>query len=202
MNNLKQLGIALHNYHDFYRSLPPAVVAGPDGKPMHSWRVLILPFVEDAGLKQLHTRYDFKEPWNGPHNIQLADKMPKVFACPNDSNRQASYLAVVGPETAWPGSNGIAFRGISDGTANTLMLVEVAESGINWLEPRDLTFEQAAQGINIPEAKLGISSHHQGGAEFLFCDGSAHFLSDGIAPDVLRSLLTAAGNDIVPIPDN
>jgi prepilin-type processing-associated H-X9-DG protein len=201
MNNLRQFGIALHNYHDVYKTFPPAFVAGPDGKPMHTWRVLLLPFFEEQGLKELHSRYDFNEPWNGPHNIELSKRIPPVFCCPSAENHLFGYLAVAGPETVWPGSKGISLKAITDGRSQTIAVVEVADSGINWLEPRDLTFEQAAQGINVSKAKLGISSHHPGGANILFCDGSVHFLSNGISPDVLRALLTAAGGENVPIPN-
>jgi hypothetical protein len=104
-NNLKQIAIALHNYHDTFGSLPPAYVADENGRPMHSWRVLLLPFIEH---KALYDEYRFDEPWDGPHNRQLADYMPSVYRCPSDPGANprlpiSSYLAVVGPETIWPG---------------------------------------------------------------------------------------------------
>src|SRR5438105_1376638 len=69
-NNMKQIELALLNYHDANKSFPPAYVADAEGKPMHSWRVLILPYLERNDLYQ---QYDFNEPWNGPHNSRLAE---------------------------------------------------------------------------------------------------------------------------------
>ena len=67
--NLKQIGLAMHAYHQKYGSFPPAYIAGKDGKPKHSWRLLILPFLDQ---EDLYREYRFDEPWNGPHNSQLA----------------------------------------------------------------------------------------------------------------------------------
>ncbi len=197
VNNLKQFGIALWNYHDTFKQFPPAYVADAEGKPMHSWRILLLPFFEEEGLKELYKQYDFNEPWNGRHNSKLADKMPAVFRCPSDESKwnEANYVAVVDPETAWPGASTLNVRQIKDGTSNTIMLVEVADSGINWLEPRDLTLGQAMRGFNPADIRPAISSKHADGANCLFADGSVHFLSNEIEPDLLRALLTANGGE-------
>ena len=79
-NNLKQIGLALHNYHNAYGSFPPAFVPDAEGHPAHSWRVLLLPYVDG---EELYSLYRFDEPWNGPHNSKLADKIPSVYRCPS-----------------------------------------------------------------------------------------------------------------------
>ena len=192
-NNVRQIGLALQNYHDTYQSFPPAYVADENGQPMHSWRVLILPFLEE---NELYQEYDFDEPWDGPNNSKLAERTPYAFTCPSagDSAGQTNYVAVVGDETMWPGSNSVAVRKIMDGTSNTVAVAETTGSGINWLEPRDLTVDEAVQGINQPIGP-GIASNHPGGANVLFCDGSVHFLDDSIPPDSIRVLLTIAGGE-------
>ena len=194
-NDLKQIGLALLNYEKVYGSFPPAYVADSDGKPMHSWRVLILPYLEEQSL---YAQYDFKEPWNGPNNSKLAAHMPSVYRCPSypGDAPETNYLAVVGPETMWPGSEKVSVRKIKDGMSNTLMVVESSGSGINWMEPKDLTFDQALQGVNAA-AKPGISSSHSAGANVVFADGSVHFLPNSVPPDLLRSLLTIAGGEVI-----
>jgi prepilin-type processing-associated H-X9-DG protein len=201
-NNLKQIGIALLNYLDQRRSFPPANVADEHGRPLHSWRVLILPYAEDVELRNLSKQYRFDEPWNGPNNRKLAEAMPTLFRCPNTKadDNETSYVAVVGPATVWPGDKRVRLHDARDGTSRTIMVVEIADSGINWLEPRDLPFEQAVQGINPPHVKLSISSGHPGGANVAFCDSSVHFLSDDIPPETLRALLTRHGGEEVKIP--
>jgi uncharacterized protein DUF1559 len=126
---------------------------------------------------------------------------PPAFVA-DAEGRPTNYVAIVGPETAWPVEKSTTIKAISDGTSKTIMLVEVADSGINWLEPRDLPFEQALRGINPPGIKPAISSLHAGGALAIFADAHVNFLRDDVPTDILRALLTAAGNDIVPIPDN
>src|SRR5262249_35014844 len=102
-NNLKHIGLALPNYHDDYRSLPPAYIADAEGRPMHSWRVLILPYLEQ---KSLYDKYDFSEPWNGPNNSKLHDQIIQAFCCPSRPGKQprteTSYVVVRGAKTAWP----------------------------------------------------------------------------------------------------
>ena len=102
-NHLKQIGLALQNYHDAYGSFPPAYMADADGKPIHSWRVLILPYLEQ---KALYDKYSFDEPWDGPNNSQLHEAAISAYICPSrpgNSRTDTSFVAVVGAQTAWPG---------------------------------------------------------------------------------------------------
>ncbi len=202
-SNLKQIGYALGNYHDANHEFPPAFIADADGKPMHSWRVLILPYFEDnEELRALYQQYDLNEPWNGPHNRTLADRIPRWYRCPNSDAPQddTSYVAILGDETGWPGASGRNVREIRDGLSNTIAVVEVADAGINWMEPRDLTLEQASVGIGPSETKEHIGSPHRDGANCLFFDGSVHYLSNGISPALLRALQTANGGEAAELP--
>lgn len=144
LNNLKQIAAAIHEYEIKNGSFPPAYVAGPDGKPWHSWRVLILPYLD---RKDLFDAYNFKEPWNGPNNSKLMPKMPGVFHCPSDASGKATtnYLAVVGPETVWPGGKSISKFDIFGRSSQTILLVERADSDVNWMEPRNLSFKQVCK---------------------------------------------------------
>ena len=202
-NNLQLIGLALHNYHERYGSFPPAYVADETGRPIHSWRVLLLPFLEQQGL---YDCYRFDEPWDGPHNIQLVEEMPAVFQCPSNQTEErtcTNYLAVIGPETAWPGDTPVCFSDIVDGTSNTWLVVEVADSGIAWSEPRDLHVLQMAREINAP-AGQGISSKHPGGAQVLFSDGSVRFMAGadspqpGLDPKTIHDALTISGGEPPP----
>jgi hypothetical protein len=185
-HNLSVLAMAMHNYHDAYGSFPPAYIADGNGRPLHSWRVLLLPFLEHRNLYKL---YRFDEPSDGPHNSALAARMPPEFRCQADTgpDTDASYFVVVGPKTVFPGATPVAIKDIPDGTSNTILLVEAVHTGIKWLEPRDLTYEQAIRGIN-PKAG-GISSHHPGGAQVALADGSRRFLPDEIPVEQLKLLL-------------
>ena len=199
-NNLKQIGLALYTYHENYDCYPPAFVADAKGRPMHSWRVLLLPYLDQGPL---YAEYRFDEPWDGPHNSKLADKIIAVYNCPSEDHARdkstatmTSYVAVVGPETVWPESGATTIGDIKDGTSNTLMIVEVANSGIHWMEPRDLHAVQMAPTIN-PKSGQGISSPHIGGAQVLMADGSVRFISEQLTAETIHALLTAhAGEQI------
>lgn len=178
-NNLRQIGLALHGYHDDYGSFPPAYIADDQGRPMHSWRVLILPYLDE---RPLYEKYRFDEPWNGPNNAQLASRVPSIYQCPSEIHQRAeprpwtSYVAVIGPRTCWPGETPLARDDITDPPDRTLHVLEVRDSGIHWMEPRDLNVAQMALTIN-PASGQGISSVHKAGAHGLRADGSAWFLS-------------------------
>ena len=197
MNNLKQIGLALHNYHDTHRCFPPAVITDEEGRPMRSWRVAILPYMEESVL---HDQYDYDEPWDGPNNSTLADLMPQIFRCPSDVQSglgETSYVMVTGEGTVGGEPNeAVRFPDIMDGTSNTIMVVEVTGAGIHWMEPRDLTIDEIMAGINDPSGS-GICSDHPGGAIVLLADGSVRFLSDSIDMELLKSLLTRDEGEIV-----
>lgn len=195
-NNLKHIALALQNYHQVYGCFPPAHVDSPDGKPMHSWRVLLLPFLD---YDDLYKQYDLAEPWDGPHNSRLRGKCPSVYRCPLASDRNpsaTSYLAVVGAATLWPGGKSPRLEDIRDGMSNTIGMVEVADSDINWMEPRDMGFDQAVVGVN-KDRQVGISSNHSGGANVSFVDGSVRYLPESVSPAALKALLTIAGGETV-----
>jgi hypothetical protein len=201
--SLKEIAIALHNYHETYKSFPPAYVADENGRPIHSWRVLILPFLEQ---KALYDNYRLDEPWDGPNNRQIAAEL-KIFMCGSDQRGiagQTSYVAVVGPGTAWAGAKSVKFEEITDGISNTILLVEVHNSGIHWMEPRDLDASQMAMAINANPARKGvipgISSGHPGVAQAAMADGSVRALPDDTPPATVRAMLTIAGGETVQRP--
>ncbi len=198
--NLKRIGIALQNYHGRYGSFPPACVTGDDGRPKHSWRVLILPFL---GEQALYDAYDFREPWNGPRNRQLAARMPAVFRCPGEDREtcrrpgdRTRYLAVVGPHAAWLGSAGRRASDFVDRPSETVLVLEAGVPGVIWLEPCDLTDDQALHllGAYHPE----VAGGHQGEEFFytqfigrygLTADGSTLLLGYGVPEATATALL-------------
>jgi len=211
VNNLKHIAIAMHNYHDKYKCFPPAVLYGPDGKTPYSWRVAILPFLEQAAL---YKHYRFDEPWDGPNNRRLAEIRVPVFHCPSEIARSAnaSYFALVGPGTVFekkdrakpsgvpkspvagsPGprieTDGISFTEIRDGTSNTLMIVE-AKRNIPWSKPEDIPYDPKKP---IPE----LGGYFEGGFHAARCDGAVFFLPNSIAEATLRAMISRNGREVI-----
>lgn len=186
-NNLKQIGLAMHNYHGAYGVFPPAYVADENGKPMHSWRVLLLPFLEQAAL---YEQYDFDEPWNGPKNRRLSQTIVAVYACPSQGppSTNTNYVVVVGPNTIFRDGQPARMLDITDGTSNTIMVIDAGNTGVNWLEPRDLDMNSA----------LSVSGRHPGAVNVLMADGSVRALPTGPrGTQNLQQLLTMDGGEAV-----
>jgi prepilin-type processing-associated H-X9-DG protein len=195
-NNLKMIGVALHNYAEVHGTLPPAYLPDDQGRPMHSWRVLILPYVgEDA----LYRQYNFDEPWDGPGNSSLLGRMPAVYASPNagaDPPGTTHYMVVQGPTTMFNGATAARFADVTDGLSNTIALVE-ATRGANWMDPTDLDFTLMTFRINDPGGN-DIGSHAPQGANVLMGDGSVRFLSDSLDPATVQHLLEKSDGNFVP----
>ena len=190
-NNLNQIGLALHNYHDDHGSFPPAFIADKDGTPMHSWRVLILPYLDEG---HLYDSYDFSEPWDGPNNSQLLDQMPAVYRCPSGevtAGGFTAYAAITGDECVFAGAASVAIPDISDGASSTLLVGEVAYADILWTEPRDVELET----FSYLGDSEGFSSDHTGGVFFLFADGRVQFVSEETDPNLLWGMFTRNGED-------
>jgi len=190
-NNEKQMGLALHNYHDGYGALPPLYTVDDEGKPLHSWRVLILPYIEQSAL---YDQIRLDEPWDSEHNRQFHDQMPDIFKCPSNPTgvNGCCYSAIAGgifiPATEVESVVGKKFQAITDGLSNTLAIVEVKES-FCWMDPTaDITLEEFEQGIRV-------GSYHAGGFNGVMMDGSVRFLSDVIPSETRRALATPDGGE-------
>ncbi|MGI8982371.1 MAG: DUF1559 domain-containing protein [Pirellulaceae bacterium] len=197
-HNLKQIMLAMHIYHDTYRHFPAAYGMKKDGTKLLSWRVYLLPYLEqDALYKEFH----LDEPWDSEHNKKLISRMPKVFASPSlpeelAKKGMASYVVPVGEKTIFEGSEATSFAKVTDGTSNTIGVLEAdAEHAVIWTKPDDLK-------IDWKEAKKGLHFWKSGASSvFLaaFGDGSVHALSEKLDPATLKRLLQM--NDGEPIGD-
>ena len=195
-NNLKQIALALHNYNDAHGSLPPAYIADENGRPMHSWRTLILPYLEQQAL---HSRYDFNQPWDSPANQAVVNTQIPVYACPSDPNgdsQSTSYMFITGQGAAFDGQNAPKFSQITDGTSNTLAVVEVPSAGTHWAKPQDIDIDDF---LLPPTGRTG-RSYHRGGFQAAFLDGSVRFISDSVAGSILRAMVTPDGGEQFVLP--
>ena len=159
MNNCKQIILAALNCESEHGQFPTdRVVVLADGTELrHSWRIEILPFIEQNAL---YAQYDFKEPWNGPNNSKLQSSMPSSLACPShDHGTKTPYKLVNGPGTAFEVGKRISYKDLADGTSNTIALIEDHANPVNWMEPRVFTADEAAQTMNSMTKEAAAHVH-------------------------------------------
>lgn len=199
--HLKNLALALHNYHDVYGALPAQSITDENGRPMHSWRVALLPFLEEL---ELHDAYNFDLPWDSPHNSALCERTIETYRCPSVSESGdvlalTNYFVVSGDETMFGPDRWTKFSDVTDGSANTIMIVECSSPDfrVKWYEPRDLPFDEMEFRLNPPRG-IGVSSRHPGGAQVALADGSIRFIAGrSIGEPTFRYLLIR--NDGMPV---
>lgn len=202
-NNLKLIALALENYHNVNKSYPPAYTVDKNGKPLHSWRTLILPYYESGTI---YDQVDFSEPWNGPNNRMLHQFMPGSFRCPSseepDTNTQ--YLAVIGPRTSWrDGGVTVSQDQMTDGVSNTILILEVHGKNIHWMEPRDISYEEAIQLLAETDPDKAHCAHSNdsffykrlGGRNFAMADCSVSFAGTGMTRESAEALLSIDGGE-------
>lgn len=196
--NLRKIGMALQQYHQMNGTYPPAYLTDAAGKPMHSWRVLLLPYV---GQKTLYDQYDFSQPWDSPQNKSVLNRMPDVYACPGDEDAkvlgETSYVVVVGAGTMFPGRSTTTNKQVTDDPAHTLAVVESHQTGICWLEPKDMDVARLHFALSEAGGTM-LGGNHDGGVEVLMADGTTFFLKDSASEDYLQSMATIRGGEVIP----
>ena len=157
---------------------------------MHSWRVLILPYIDQLDL---YHAYKFDEPWDGPNNRKLAERMPRVLALHGEDmagNTTTNYLTVVGPDTLWQGAKGVTRDAMGEHYGQTILLVESKGAGVHWMEPRDLSFAGMDFKLNNPQ---GISTRYKDPA-IVTADCRVFRLTKDVEPQTLRAMVTITGS--------
>ena len=195
LNNLKEIGLAMHNYNAAHGSLPPAGTRGlgaPGPKPLLSWRVALLPYL---GEDQLYKQFNQNEPWDGPTNKRLLGQIPKVYRLPGEPptpDGLTNYQVFVGPRTMFEEGQRVGIGQVPDGTSNTLLVVE-AVAGVPWTKPEDLRFN--------PNGPLPALRDPFGrGANVLYADGSCRPLPSGTPEATIKALITRNGGEPVTPP--
>ena len=189
-NHLKQIGLALHSYHDSYGTFPAAASYDKDGKPLLSWRVHLLPFLEQEAL---YRQFKLDEPWDSPHNKKLLAKMPAVYALPGVRPKIEGGTVMqgfVGKGAFFEGKRGLRFSNITDGTSNTFMIVEAGQE-VPWTKPEELPFDPEAKQL----PKLGGT--FEGGFHVVFGDGSVRFIKHTTKLETLKAFITRNGGEVI-----
>jgi hypothetical protein len=213
-NNLYRIGLAIQRYEDEHGHSPAAFLVDADGRPMHSWRVLILPYLEKPESRggssretyaDVHARYRFDEPWDSPHNTSLAE-LVDAYQCPSHrkskvrSPTATSYLAVVGETAFWPGATPRKLAEVPDGMARTVRLIE-ANPIDNWMEPKDLSVDQALDYLASDQSEHEATTSHTWRPRplprhVLFADGHTELAHVNQPRELVATLLI--GNDGKP----
>jgi Ca-activated chloride channel family protein len=192
-NNLSQIGLALQRYHEVFGCFPPAAIAAKQGRPLLSWRVAILPYIETTPR---YSRFHLDEPWDSPHNLELVNDRPDFYACPSDPDPKpgmTGYQVVVGPHTAFPPDfRPVKITDVTDGTSNTLAVGETRRV-VPWTKPEDVPEADAVS----PQGLGSLHGSHDHGYNALFLDGNVRFVKATLAPAMLRILLTRDGGEVI-----
>jgi hypothetical protein len=203
MTHLISIGLACHHYHDVHGCFPPAVIRSKDGKALYSWRVALLPYLEQSDL---YDGFKRDEPWDSPHNRPLLEKMPRCYLPGYESPRPpyaTPFQVFVGPGTAFERA-GLTIHDCPDGTENTVLVVEASEA-VPWTAPQDLSY-----GPGLPLPRLGgrhskpiylsgthIETRREPGFSALFVNGRTRFLKSTLSEETLRGMITRNGGEQV-----
>jgi Protein of unknown function (DUF1559) len=194
-NNMKQIGLAFHNFASVANAFPPQALTNKDGNRLLSWRVLLLPYIDQSDL---YNQFHLDEPWDSPHNKDLIDKMPNAYVSPvagEGKPLEKGHTRYVTPltENSALGKPGeaIFFQHVLDGTSNTIWLVEAApEHSVIWTKPDDMEIDS-----DDPLAKIIMkgSKHFRAG----FLDGSVRNISTDIAKEIVNALFSVNGGEVI-----
>jgi hypothetical protein len=187
--NLKQIGLAVHNYHSVFNHLPNNIL-GADKKPLLSWRVQLLPYLEQ---NDLYREFKLDEPWDSEHNLKLLRKVPEVYRTGTEAKNSHGtyYQGFAGADTVFPPGQQLSMADITDGTANTILVVE-GGTPVPWTKPVDLPY-----AADKPLPKLG--GVFKDGTHTVLVDGSVFAIKRDCDEKLLRLAITRNDNQVLDI---
>jgi len=188
-NNLKQIALAIQNYQTVHDALPPAYTIDANGKPLHSWRTLILPYLDH---EQLYEMIDLSKPWNDPANAAARETTVNEFACPAADlpPGHTTYMGMVASTAAMLPTESRPLSDITDDHAETLLVIEVStDKAVHWMAPKDVG-RRFLLSFGT-DAELA----HPGGTQGAFIDGTVQFLPTDISDTNRRAIISIAGGD-------
>jgi hypothetical protein len=201
IKNLESIAAGLNAYAADYGTYPPATLRDNAGRAMHSWRVLILPYL---GEQETYDRFDLSKPWNHEINLQASYEMPRVYSHPGDTNPnlgQSGYYLITGPGTLFPATGAMSPNKMADDSSQTILVI----AGVpptntpigGWAEPIDLDFAKMRGVVN---GTVGIEpgGRSKSGVTMATVDGRGHFLPTGLSPATFNALVTPNGNERLP----
>lgn len=188
-NNLQQIMLALHQYEEVYDAFPPAFTVDARGRPLHSWRTLILPYLDQRAL---YHQIDLAQPWDSSANAEVGKQAPLVYQCPHldAATNLSTYFAIAAPNGCFAGGQGRKVAEITDGISNTLMLIEApSDRAVPWMAPFDAD-QQLVLGVS-PDSRLS----HDNGVHAARVDGSVVFVPAEMPAAERLAQISIAGND-------
>jgi len=194
-NNLKQIGLALHNYHDVYKMFPPSAIVDEQGTPRQGWTYSILPFVDQAPVFQ---QIDANAAWNDPVNVPYSQSRIPVYINPAIREEMGGdgypLIHYAGNSQLFQPNKGMTLREMLDGASNTIMVGEINVGFPPWAKPNDV--RDPALGLNKGPDTFG--SPYPMGVHFLMGDGAVYPIAKDVDPAVLKALATPAGGERIP----
>ncbi|TWU43232.1 hypothetical protein Q31b_22700 [Novipirellula aureliae] len=189
-NNMKQVMLAMHNHHSAFRELPAAAITDPDGNPLLSWRVKILPFIEEQAL---YEEFHFDEPWDSEHNLPLSKRLPAAFEAKGVKLEAGMTVihAIVGKDRGLLEKENVSFRQFLDGLSNSILIAEVnPDQAVPWSKPEDVV-------IDMADPLNHFTRENDNGFYIGMADGAVKFIKKGFDAKMFKALLTRAGQEIV-----
>ncbi len=189
-NNLKQIALSIHDYESDHGHMPPPAIYGKAGEPLLSWRVLLLPYLEQ---EELYRRFRLDEPWDSPHNLRLLPEMPSWYRPVKNVKSEPHatfYQVVVGKGAAFEAGRELLLKEFGDDPSTTLLVVEAAEA-VPWTQPRDLEYDK-----HNPLPRLG--GLFDFGLNGVLADGGVRFFPNEEMNDAfLQAIITRNGGETV-----
>jgi type II secretory pathway pseudopilin PulG len=195
LNNLRQIGLGLQSYAAVHGHYPPAYTTDAAGNRLHSWRTLIVPYMED---REGYWSIDFTKPWNDPANAKAANQVMECYQCPSvafddPKSPMTTYLAVVTPESAIRAANSRTPKELEKVAANALLVIDAPkERAVHWMSPEDVDDTTLSEILKNDEAQLQHSGNILLG---LFADGHVYAVPKETDPAAMRAMTTVPADE-------